>query len=174
MRCPLKTWARMLAAAILGATLIAPAAMAQAPGTEIVDSKGVLVGLVNGSNAALRQLPDGQWVLFDTKAEGLFAYQTLRDSYYTFALFYTTSNCTGTLYLYAGDVPTFGVVVNSQGGDVSSGRLYYPAKPFQTLPILSRYYPYNPKTPCVSYTANTMVGKAKSTELSFTLPFSVK
>jgi hypothetical protein len=43
----------------------------RAAGTEIVDTKGALVGLLDGQNRAFRQVPDGQWVEFDVEVGGL-------------------------------------------------------------------------------------------------------
>jgi hypothetical protein len=150
----------------------APTAIAQAPGTEIVDSKGMFVGLVNGLGYALRKLPDGEWVSFDVSTKGLFAVKTVKDAGRVVdPLGYTSSNCTGTPYLFeythsdafvqpslrarngransnsfANELPVRGVVVNPREVDftATSGILYYPRSPFQTLPILSALSPESP------------------------------
>jgi hypothetical protein len=119
-----------LAAAIIG---LATSTAAQAVGTEIVDSEGTVVGLVNGDSKALRKLSDGQWVAFSVGVGGLVVGLSLQDYTLGATVYYTSGNCTGTSYLAAGFLLAQGFVVNPQVtiGVATSRRLYYPSKPFQ-------------------------------------------
>jgi hypothetical protein len=86
----------------------AAASAARAAGTEIVDSKGAFVGLVNGVDRALRQLPGGQWVLFSVEVSGLVASPALNGNS-IIPVYYMTPNCTGTPFLDASSLPAQGL-----------------------------------------------------------------
>jgi hypothetical protein len=173
--------------AVALAVMAASTGTVRAAGTEIVDSKGTLVGLVNGNLAyywdpsfgfvsepghALRQVPDGQWVSFAVDALGMWA-----SAVNAVALLYTSNNCMGVPYLNANSIPMMGSVVNasikpgSGSKEVGAGTLYYASPPFQVVPISSRKSgtACSPQTP-----QNIYVGVAKSVKLSFSPPFSIK
>ena len=128
--------------AVALAVMAASTGTGRAAGTEIVDSKGTLVGLLNGNPAgpsyALRQLPDGQWVSFLVDALGMLA-----SAVNSVALLHTSNDCTGAPYLFANSLPMVGSVVNasikpgSGSKEVGAGTLYYPLHHFRS----SRYLP---------------------------------
>jgi hypothetical protein len=167
--------ARIVALTVLAAVLAAaPAPAARAAGTQIVDSKGALVGLVNRASNALRQLLDGQWVSFPVELSGLVATDALNGNS-SFIVYYISINCTGTPYLDASSVPPLGVVVNpsvgSAGGIVGSGKLYYPSQPFMATPVFSAWQFGSCGFPTSQF---VVAGQAASVNLSFSPPFSIK
>jgi len=167
----------MVAAAAMAAAIVAAGwsgETARAAGTEIVDSRGTFVGLVNGAGNALRQLPDGQWVAFPVEVSGLVVSAALNGSA-IINVYYMTPNCTGTPYLDARPLPAQGIVVNPSIGSASAtatgGKLYYPSQPFNSVPIFSFWAFGSCNTPTFS---TVFAGVAKSVRLGFSPPFSIK
>ena len=160
--------------------------------TSIVDSNGVLVGILNGNGNALRQLPDGQWVTFPVGQLGLIAFTSLVAPGANISQWYASSDCTGTPYLEARDLPAQGIVINpnvvidqllynEQAGFARAGTLYYPAKPlsssislsFQSI-LLAQPYSRPPICESSSAPANLVVGEERSVNLKFSPPFRIK
>jgi hypothetical protein len=159
---------------------------------EIVDSKGVFVGLIYGSvltaigagdiggqGGALR-VPDGQWVVFPISVPGLvvagISLKKAAAPVPNTLLYYRSSNCAGTPYLYAGSLPTIAIVVNADDatGTAASGVLYYPALPFRSIPFFSEGFYDAHIFRCQAITGSIFTGAVNSVKLSFTPPFSIK
>jgi hypothetical protein len=123
--------------AVALAVMAASTGTGRAAGTEIVDSKGVLVGLLNGIGPV--PLLFGNF-LADNGSRFWSMHKVFGP---LISLFYSTLQqiVQVRFILVANALPTVGSVVNAGIGSGSSvvgtGTLYYPSQPFKVLPISS-------------------------------------
>ena len=106
-----------------------------APGTQIVDSTGAVVGNFCGFGCVTRNV-NGVWLslVSGVRRDGLVVSSTTPVPF-----MYTSSNCSGTAYLDATSIPINGYMVNGVAisGVATTATLYYPATPYQSLLISS-------------------------------------
>ncbi len=142
-----------------------------APGIQLVDRNGKVVGNLLGPGQVIRKI-NGAWVEFTgVVRDGLIPTQP--DN-----VFYTTSNCSGIVYLDARTVPMPGFLIGPAGSEYVAGKtatIYYPAPPYRTLPLSSRIV-QAPTTKCEKISPPLMidVGVAKTTSLTVAPPLSVR
>jgi hypothetical protein len=101
---------------------------------KVVDANGTFVGILTGRDVLI-DVQDGQVRLFDIQDDNYDA-----ESEYL----YTTSDCSGTKYMYAGGIVRDGVVLNSAGQahetpyqSLLSGKLTYAKTPFTYIDVQS-------------------------------------
>jgi hypothetical protein len=142
-----------------------------APGTLVVDSTGAVVGNMCGPGCVSRQV-GGVWIYFADRIgrDGLVA-ETLD----LMPFEYTSSDCSGTAYLDISGLPAEAFLVSPvQQTFVTSATIYYPAPPFQKLPISSVLFP----TGCVKFNppgiSDVGVATADPTPLTVVPPLSIK
>jgi hypothetical protein len=193
---------RLLVHAALMLGLLAPvstmAASASAskttapPGTQIVDSKGTVIGNfigysdnstvapqnANGSDASVvsRQISGGPWVAFEvvtpTGSGGNgWGLNTIAQN--QLDLFYTSTNCTGTPYMQAQSIPVIGYPVTASGGISASATIYYAAPPYQLVPMGS-FTQGSQGGACNSTAQQVYAGLAATANVSFVPPFSLQ
>lgn len=141
-----------------------------ARGTQVVDRNDKVVANILAQGQYILEIK-GNWVTFT----GL-----LRDGLSPFPpaqIYYTSSNCSGTAYLGARTLPVSAYLVGMAGSETVSNKatLYYPAPPYQSLPI-SSVVVQAPTSNCEKISPQLMidVGVAKTMPLTVAPPLSVR
>jgi hypothetical protein len=145
------------------------------PGTQVVDSKGVVVGNIVQQNMVERQVTGGLWVTFSVGVPGIAVAIAPSLANLTNPL-YTPSNCSGIPYLSVLPLPTtsfaFSPTASNFGNFFPSATLYFAGASVQSLPITSELTTDG----CTQVTPvlTQLVGPLTSVNLSFAPPFSVR
>ena len=147
----MKPWiCRLLAITALGSCFLTSWGMTQpsnaaavktgtpAPGTQIVDSTGAVIGNFCGFGCVTRNV-NGVWlVLRDSVSRDGLITEPPDFVGISNAILYTSSNCSGAVYLDASSIPINGYMVGQVSGGVhTTATIYYPATPYQSLLISS-------------------------------------
>ncbi|HTV32011.1 MAG TPA: hypothetical protein VME69_02760 [Methylocella sp.] len=129
-------------------------------GTEIYDSRGTFVGYLISNQLVQRRIGK-QWIAFSVIATGITNIVTALNEYFT------STDCSGTAYAVAGDLPT--------QGQIMAGKIYYPTPPFTTKLVL---YSFTFDGTCHFLNGgqeNLLVGPVASYTLpAFVPPFSAR
>jgi hypothetical protein len=136
------------------------------PGTLVVDSRGSVLGNLNGANCVDRRVTD-KWVGFCSfETQGFTGFNSSTQ----IPFLYMSSDCTDQQYLDAENVPVNGWLVSGPN-PASSATLYYPG----TL-VLTEVGSENNNGTCLMFGSpfHTYVGPAESVTLNFVPPFSVQ
>ena len=164
-----------VAIGLLGsASVMAAAPDKTPPGTEVVDSRGAVVGnLAVGQGLTERQINGVWYAFFLASRDGLFVFPTN-----ALTIYYTSTNCTGTAYLDARSLPPIVFLTNPNfpdgGGPVNSATMDYPAAPFQALPISSFSNGNGNSCQLLSPPTTMTVGLVTTTTLTVVPPLSVR
>jgi hypothetical protein len=142
---------------------------APAPGTQVVDSKGTVVGNLFSGASVIRQI-NRVWVEF----QGVIRDGIEPESQNNIQFIYTSSNCSGTPYLDATSIPISGYAIGS--APISKTvNIYYPAPPYQSLLISSRTTPPGSPNNCQTIPPEMVdVGAVASASLTVVPPLSVR
>src|SRR5712671_2381928 len=92
---------------------LAAAAKRAAPGTQVVDSKGKVVGTLLGGDTVERQVNGGLWVSFGATPSGIAI--SLTPATFTPGG-WTSANCSGVPYMVAAGLPTEAIPVAATTG----------------------------------------------------------
>jgi hypothetical protein len=141
------TLALASAVVLLASSSWAEAASFAAPGTQVVDRKGAIVGYIYASgnaNGFERQI-NGDWYLVKPGLvpSGIIAILPIYS--------YTSKNCSGTAYAFAGSSKFTGIpgglppevqasspeATQANAAIVTTATIIYPQKPYQKLPLFS-------------------------------------
>ncbi len=140
-----------------------------APGTQVVDSRGTVVGNLLVGGEVTRKI-NGIWISFSGPIRDGIVTELLSNINF----YYTSSNCTGTAYLDATLLPIPGYPVGQETVS-KTVTIYYPAPPYQSLPISSRAVVGVPNN-CQTFAQPFMddVGVVATTPLTVVPPLSVQ
>jgi hypothetical protein len=175
-----------ITAALLAGTAIA--APKPSPGTQVVDSRGTVVGTIVGADptnditVVARQTDKGGWISFSLatfdNGGGIVTYNT-PDLNPVIPFLYTNSNCTGTAYMLVYGLPQVSVPISTltpNGVPSPTATVYFPGTPFQPL-VFGSFWTLAPFGGCVVSNISQhglLVGQVQSISLSFVLPFTVQ
>jgi hypothetical protein len=161
-------------------------AQSAAPGTQVVDAKGTVVGYVYGPSVSFEPLErkiGGRWYNIHPGivSEGLLAQNIVIPVYACCGsgFLYTSTDCSGTAYLQSDDVPPFAYFVNSavppiSYTPVSTATIYYPRPPYKTMPIGSAFEWGTNGAACLSHSGQVNVGTVGKQKLTVIPPLSVQ
>jgi hypothetical protein len=172
------------AASLAGTAIAAPK---PSPGTQVVDSRGAVVGTIVGADptnditVVARQTDNGRWISFSLvtfdNGGGIVTY-SVPELNPVIPFLYTNSNCTGTAYMLVYGLPQVSVPFNANapGRPSPTATVYFPGTPLLPL-VPGSFWTLVPFGGCIASNISQpglLVGQAQSISLSFVLPFTVQ